>query len=110
MKKHSEEKKNHLGGHGMVCTRCFNILGVESRMKIFAFLREHGSSMVSDIVNYVGLTQPTVSYHLKEMKDVGLLESKRKGKEVWYTLSESCPFKHEECFLNRVKFAGRYYA
>ena len=86
------------------CTRCFNTLGVESRMNIFDFLRNKGSRMVSEIVDYIGLTQPTVSYNLREMKDVGLLVSRRKGKKIYYSVSEECPSCSDKCFLLDVKF------
>lgn len=87
------------------CSRCFNTLGVESRMRIFTFLRNNGSSTVSTIVAHIGLTQPTVSYHLREMKDVGLLDSRRKGKQIFYRVSDVCPSCDDLCFLSEAKFA-----
>lgn len=86
------------------CVRCFSTLGVGSRMKIFEYLREAGKSTVGDIVSVVKLTQPTVSYHLKEMRIVGLLESDKKGKEVYYFIRRKCPNREAECILNNVTF------
>ena len=86
------------------CTHCFSGLGVPSRMEIYQYLREKGSAPVSELVVLVKLTQPTVSYHLKEMKKSGLLTSAKKGKEVIYKISPTCPIYHQECVLNTVKF------
>lgn len=73
-------------------------------MKIFEYLREAGKSTVSDIVAVVKLTQPTVSYHLKEMRTAGLLESDKKGKEVYYFIRRKCPNRDAECILNDLTF------
>ena len=56
-----------------VCTKCFNTLGIDSRMKIYRFLKEKGENTVTAVVEVVKLTQPTVSYHLKEMRDAIIL-------------------------------------
>lgn len=87
-----------------VCTKCFNTLGIDSRMKIYRFLREKGENTVTAVVDVVKLSQPTVSYHLKEMRDAGLLSSKKTGKEVHYSVNRDCPDFHEECVMHKVNF------
>ncbi len=84
------------------CTHCFSTLGVGSRMKIYKYLREKGRNTVSSLVSVVGLTQPTVSYHLKEMRDAGLLESEKLGKEVYYDVSKKCPAHSNACILSTI--------
>ena len=91
-----------------VCTKCFNTLGIDSRMKIYRFLKEKGENTVSAVVDVVKLTQPTVSYHLKEMRDAGLLSSKKTGKEVHYSVNRDCPDFHEECIMHKVTFPGKH--
>jgi len=86
------------------CTKCFGSLGIESRMKIYKFLKKNGKSTVSAVVDVVGLTQPTVSYHLKEMKDAGLLTGSKSGKEVYYSVNKSCPSNILGCFLAQANF------
>ncbi len=44
---------------------------------------------VSDIVEQMGVTQPTVSHHLKILRDAGLVIVERRGKEIYYTLDQS---------------------
>ena len=92
------------------CTSCFKALGVPSRMEIYSFLSSKKIATVTDIVNHVHLTQPTISYHLNEMKKNGILISTKKGKEVHYSLSDICPHCAEKCVLSSVKFPNKKYA
>jgi ArsR family transcriptional regulator len=43
---------------------------------------------VGDIVTKTGVTQPTVSHHLGILRDAELVEVRRDGKQVFYTLNQ----------------------
>jgi DNA-binding transcriptional ArsR family regulator len=43
---------------------------------------------VGDIVAALDVAQPTVSHHLKILKNAGLVNSVRQGKQVLYTLNQ----------------------
>lgn len=86
------------------CTNCFKSVSVPSRMALYNFLQKVGDATVGELVGQVGLTQPTVSYHLKEMKISGLLKSEKIGKEVHYAINEMCPHFDQECILHGLKF------
>jgi ArsR family transcriptional regulator, lead/cadmium/zinc/bismuth-responsive transcriptional repressor len=87
------------------CTQCFKSVSVPSRMVIYNFLNNTDSgATVTEIVKQVNLTQPTVSYHLKEMKNSGLLDSHRNGKEVHYFVNADCPYCNKECVLHTLEF------
>lgn len=43
---------------------------------------------VGDIVAVLDVAQPTVSHHLKILKNAGLVTSVRQGKQVLYTLNQ----------------------
>lgn len=43
---------------------------------------------VSDIVAQTGVTQPTVSHHLGILREAGLVETRREGKQVFYTINQ----------------------
>lgn len=43
-----------------------------------------GESCVCDLAALADVSQPTISHHLKVLKDVGLLEAERRGTWVWY--------------------------
>jgi ArsR family transcriptional regulator, arsenate/arsenite/antimonite-responsive transcriptional repressor len=46
------------------------------------------SLCVNEIVAQTGVTQPTVSHHLGILRQVGLVTTQRKGKQVFYTLNQ----------------------
>lgn len=44
---------------------------------------------VSEIVAQIDVTQPTISHHLKVLRDAGLMTVQRQGKEIYYTLNQN---------------------
>ena len=63
-------------------------LADETRQKIMALCCCQKLS-VSDIVDELDVAQPTVSHHLKILKNAGLVTTERQGKQVLYTLNQS---------------------
>ncbi|MGH1561427.1 metalloregulator ArsR/SmtB family transcription factor [Mumia sp. DW29H23] len=47
-----------------------------------------GESCVCDLAELADVSQPTVSHHLKVLKDVGVLVSERRGTWVWYRVAD----------------------
>lgn len=62
-------------------------LADDTRFKIVEFLLE-GEKCVCEIFPYVKRTQSTVSTHLGNLEDAGVLQSKRKGKRVFYKIKD----------------------
>ena len=58
-------------------------LADENRLRIFLTLTD-GPKAVSRVVEEVGLSQPLVSHHLKELRLSGLVKVERKGPFVFY--------------------------
>lgn len=46
-----------------------------------------GEACVCALTEPLGLTQPTVSHHLKILTDAGLLQREKRGTWAWYTLN-----------------------
>lgn len=46
-----------------------------------------GETCVCDLAELADVSQPTVSHHLKVLKDVGVLTSERRGTWVWYRIA-----------------------
>jgi ArsR family transcriptional regulator len=63
----------------------FKALGDPVRLRLFSLVTSHegGEACVCDISD-VGVSQPTVSHHLKKLKEAGLLTSERRGTWVYY--------------------------
>ncbi|MFJ4834717.1 ArsR/SmtB family transcription factor [Streptomyces sp. NPDC088747] len=70
--------------------RMFKALGDPVRLRLFSAVasRDGGEACVCDISD-VGVSQPTVSHHLKKLKEVGLLSSERRGTWVYYRVEPS---------------------
>jgi ArsR family transcriptional regulator len=47
---------------------------------------DRGESCVCDLTDAVGLSQPTVSHHLKVLTDAGLVTRERRGSWAWFTV------------------------
>ncbi|MBT3389110.1 MAG: winged helix-turn-helix transcriptional regulator [Chloroflexi bacterium] len=62
-------------------------LADETRQKIMALCCCELVS-VNDLVEKLDVAQPTVSHHLKILKNAGLVKSERRGKQVFYTLDQ----------------------
>jgi ArsR family transcriptional regulator len=57
-----------------------------ARIAIIEYLAQINSCFCGDIVKVLPLAQPTVSQHLKELKDVGLIKGTIDGKGVCYCI------------------------
>ncbi len=68
--------------------RVFAALADETRLSIVRLLQE-GPKHVDELVRALALAQSTVSHHLKVLKDAGLVQSERHGRQVQYALSEA---------------------
>ena len=64
----------------------FRALGDETRLKIVLALLDR-EKPASEIVNLAGKAQPTVSLALKELVNAKILESRKEGRSVYYSLS-----------------------
>ena len=67
-------------------SQVFSLLSDSTRLKIF-WLLCHSKECVINIAQIMNMTMPAVSHHLRVLKDSGLIESYRDGKEVFYTAS-----------------------
>jgi DNA-binding transcriptional ArsR family regulator len=61
----------------------FNAIAEPQRRAILQVLAGDERS-VNDVVNALGLPQPSISKHLRVLREVGLVESRRDGRQIWY--------------------------
>ena len=63
-------------------------LGHPARIAIIEHLLKLKKCVCGDLVNEIGLAQPTISQHLKELKKIGIIKGKIKGTSVCYCIDE----------------------
>ncbi len=73
------------------CIHCIKTLSSISRFYIFTILKKaNGPLSISALVQYLHLRQPTVSFHINQMADVGIIGKKRKGTTILCYLHKRC--------------------
>ncbi len=67
----------------------FKTLGDPTRVRIVHLLATSEEPVcVCELIEPLGLTQPTVSHHLKKLTDAGLIVREQRGVWAYYTLDE----------------------
>ena len=66
----------------------FSMLCDSTRLRIL-WLLCHTEECVNNIATAVNMSSPAVSHHLRNLKQSGLIVSRREGKEVLYTLAKT---------------------
>ena len=75
-------------------------LGHPARVAIIDYLLKVDTCICGDIVNKLPLAQPTVSQHLKELKNAGFIKGEIEGNSVCYCIDEKMFQKLQAYFDN----------
>jgi ArsR family transcriptional regulator len=95
----------------------FKALSDETRLKIVEML-SCGEMCACDILESFKITQPTLSYHMKILTDCGLVNGRREGAWMRYTINvkkvsaikrfwDEITSEHRDCICNNVEEAGK---
>lgn len=63
-----------------------SLAGNEVRLKILYLLESEGELCPCDLSDILQMTLPAISQHLKKMKDGGLIDGRKMGQTIFYTL------------------------
>jgi ArsR family transcriptional regulator len=57
-----------------------------ARLRVLSLLlrAEEGEACTCDLVDALGLSQPTVTHHMQRLASVGLVEGERRSRRTWY--------------------------
>lgn len=66
--------------------RFAKVFGHPARVAILQHLFKIDACICGDLVNEIGLAQPTISQHLKELKNLGLIKGNVEGTSVCYCI------------------------
>jgi DNA-binding transcriptional ArsR family regulator len=64
------------------------VLGHPARIAILQHIIKVNQCICGDLVNEIGLAQATISQHLKELKNAGILKGNIEGTSVCYCIDE----------------------
>lgn len=73
----------------MTLIEIFKALGDENRLKILQMLKKEELCVCEVIEELQHLTQPTISHHLKILKQAGLVKDRRDGKWIYYSINKA---------------------
>ena len=82
-------------------------LAQPSRLEVFRLLvRSNQRLCAGEIAQQLALPKPTLSFHLKELSQAGLIESEREGRSIYYGIRidgmrELMAFLTEDCCQGR---------
>ena len=71
--------------------RIIKALAHPARLMIVDELAEHGERCVCELTELVGTDMSTVSRHLAQLKEAGIIEDERRGKMIFYRLRVQMP-------------------
>ena len=84
-----KECKQKLKSNGQAFEQLSAVLalaGNEVRLKIMFLLEEENELCPCDLSDILGMSIPAVSQHLRKMKDGNVIEARRTGQTIFYSL------------------------
>lgn len=64
------------------------LAGNEVRLKIIYLLEEEKELCPCDLADILGMTIPAVSQHLRKLKDGNVVETRKEGQTIYYSLTQ----------------------
>lgn len=64
----------------------FRVLANPARIAILQYISNQKDCICNDLVEEIGLAQPTISQHLKELKSIDLIHGEIEGKKMCYCI------------------------
>ncbi|GEL96105.1 ArsR/SmtB family transcription factor [Cellulomonas composti] len=68
--------------------RTLKALADPARLRLLSLIAAHegGEACVCDLVGPIGLSQPTVSHHMKQLAEAGLVTREKRGVWAYFTI------------------------
>lgn len=71
-----------------------DVAGNIQRLKILYLLHAHKEMCVCDLAEVLGLTDSAVSQHLRKLKDKNIVDTRRAGQTIYYSLVQNAFTSH----------------
>lgn len=87
--KECKESLNQVNEQLDLATKIFNLSGNAARLKILFLLHKEVKMCPCDLSDILDISVGGVSQHLRKLKDGGLVQSKKVGQTVFYSIAEN---------------------
>ena len=67
-------------------SQILSLTGNEVRLKIIFLLEEEGELCPCDLSDILGMSVPAVSQHLRKLKDGNIIQNRKEGQTIFYSL------------------------
>ncbi len=74
------------------------VLAHPARIAILEYISKQEGCICNDLVDEIGLAQPTISQHLNEIKKIGLLKGTFEGKNLCYCINQERWLELQQAF------------
>ncbi len=81
-------KTQLFGLHEIQLANIAKALGHPARVAIIQYLLKNKSCICNDLVNELPLSQSTITQHLRELKEVGLIKGEVEGPKMNYCINQ----------------------
>lgn len=78
--------------------KLFFALSDKTRLRIVRILLDYPEICVCQFQNIFKVSQPKISFHLRILRDAGIIQGQKKGRWTYYHLGDI-----PECFLDLIK-------
>ncbi len=95
-------KKEHFTTQQNDIAAVAKALGHPARIAIIEYLLNVDTCICGDIVNELPLAQPTVSQHLKELKNANLIKGNIEGNAICYCINQETLVHLQDYFLKII--------
>lgn len=75
----------------MKATEFFSALANNTRLRCLALLSRHSELCVCELTHALGASQPHISRHLAQLRELGIVTDRREGLWVYYRVNPALP-------------------
>lgn len=81
-----KEKIENTSNAFFAMSSVLSLAGNEVRLKIMYLLEEEKELCPCDLSDILGMSTPAISQHLRKMKDGGIIQARKEGQTIFYSL------------------------
>ena len=77
----------------------FRMLSDDTRLRVLVLLQQEGELCVCELTHALDLSQPKISRHLAQLRESGVVQTRRAGQWMYYRMNTALPAWAEKVML-----------